>query len=239
MSKGNLIRAPYCEITSILELLDSLGVTPDHLANLRKASHWQRTVTAAVMSGDPYLLNLLSLEIPAKRVGFTDADFKQLLGDEELMRKVLGVVRGNAKMKEIEHLIDCDADPLVPEDWKVEEHRKCGVWTLDSKHVELYLSDAQRAGKFINGAKLHEELRDKPVLNANVLDWLLKHPFLIPDAWKGKLVFFWGTVYRGPGGGLHVRCLDWRGGGWYWLWGRLGSGSDGDDPAALCAGSFV
>lgn len=54
-------------------------------------------------------------------------------------------------------------------------------------------------------------LADKPVLNANVLDYLLARQELIPAEWKGKAVFFWGAIYRYPDGNLCVRRLYWFG----------------------------
>jgi len=46
-------------------------------------------------------------------------------------------------------------------------------------------------------------------------------------------VFFWGTIYRGAGGGLYVRCLLWDGDRWYWLAYWLDRVWDDNDPAAL------
>jgi hypothetical protein len=40
--------------------------------------------------------------------------------------------------------------------------------------VELYLSRGQKGGKIIVGHKLRKQLADQPVLNANVLDYLLQ-----------------------------------------------------------------
>jgi hypothetical protein len=37
---------------------------------------------------------------------------------------------------------------------------------------------------------LREELIARPVFNANLLDYLLKNPHLIPAEWKGKDAFF-------------------------------------------------
>lgn len=118
------------------------------------------------------------------------------------------------------YVIDCDADPFVPKDWKVEDHRPGGQFEWDPAKVKLYLSDEQRDGKTIQGHKLREDLKDKPVLNANVLEYLLENPMLIPDEWKGKYIFFWGTIYRNSGGNLVVRCLLWNGDrwDWYYLW---------------------
>jgi hypothetical protein len=61
-----------------------------------------------------------------------------------------------------------------------------------------------------------------PVMNANVLDYLLANPDLIPEEWKKdekgntRYIFFWGTVYRRSNGNLCVRCLYWDDSGWYW-----------------------
>jgi len=47
-------------------------------------------------------------------------------------------------------------------------------------------------------------------MNANVLDYLLAHPELIPEDWKNKYVFFWGTIYRYSSGGLRsLPLLEW------------------------------
>lgn len=137
-------------------------------------------------------------------------------------------------------IIDCDADPFVPEGWRVEKHQKGGSLAWNSSAVALYLSDSQRKGR-IEGNKLRTELADKLVLNANVLDWLLANKHLISESWKkdewGKIchIFFWATIYRASGGGLYVRCLCFGDGPWFWSYRRLDSGWSDDDPAALRA----
>jgi hypothetical protein len=135
------------------------------------------------------------------------------------------------------HVIDCDAYPFLPDGWKVEEHQKSGQLEWDPAKVALYLSPKQQNGKVIEGHKLRKELKGKPVLNANVLDFLLAHPELIPDEWKGETVFFWGTIYRGSGGALYVRCLSWNVGQWYWHSRWLENDWHDNNPAALLASS--
>jgi len=139
------------------------------------------------------------------------------------------------------NVIDCDADPFIPEGWTVEQHQQGGQLTFDPSQIELYLDAGQKSGKYIEGNKLRKELTDKstPVLNANVLDYLLKNPHLIPEEWKKngqgntRYIFFWGTVYRRRDGGLCVRCLCWGGGRWDWgnVW--LDSDFCGSGPAAV------
>jgi len=111
-------------------------------------------------------------------------------------------------------IIDCDADPFVPEGWTVAEHRERGQLKWNPDMVSLYLSDSQKDNKTIRGHELRKELENQLVLNANVLDYLLNHQGLIPETWKGKQIFFWGTIYHDQDGSLCVRCLYWVGGRW-------------------------
>lgn len=143
------------------------------------------------------------------------------------------LVEGNFGSK----AVDLDADPFVPDGWSVEEHGKGGKIDFDPAKIALYLSEGQKDGEWIKGNKLREELKGQPVLNANLLDWYLRkeNQHLIPEEWKGKAVFFWGTIYRGPGGNLFVRCLYWYGGGWYWCDGWLDGGWFSGSPAAVLA----
>jgi hypothetical protein len=139
------------------------------------------------------------------------------------------------------HFVDLIASPFTPKGWKVEEHQNGGALKWDATKVELYLDPVQRHGNYIEGNKLRTQLVGKPVLNANVLDYLLANPHLIPDEWKKdesgntRNIFFWGTVYRYSDGDLYVRYLCWSVGEWDWLARWLGLVWDGYRPAALRA----
>ena len=82
--------------------------------------------------------------------------------------------------------------------------------------VSLYLSEKHQSSKVIESNKLRDELKGKPVYNANLLYYLLKHSAPHPLQWKGKYVFFCGTIYRDSNGYLYVRCLYCDVGGWGW-----------------------
>jgi len=119
-------------------------------------------------------------------------------------------------------IIDCDADPFVPEGWTVEEHQKGGQFEFDATRINLCLFGKQKSG-LCKGNEIRKGLADRPVLNANVLDYLLANPQLIPWQWsniwelKRDDVYFWGTIYHGPKGSLFVRCLQSLGRhGWCW-----------------------
>ena len=179
------------------------------------------------------------LKLAFRRVGFSNEDVKSLCEERDILRGVRDVLRGLAVITSVEHVIDLDADPFVPDGWKVEEHKQGGQLTFDPSQVEFCLDDGQKNGKYIVGHELRKELADKRVMNANELDFLLANPDLIPEGWKidedgsTRYIFFWGTVYRHSDGFLYVRCLYWDGGRWRWGNSWLGGGWRGRSPAAL------
>jgi hypothetical protein len=179
------------------------------------------------------LMNQLGDALEA--AGYSPGDVTELRSKIPQLREFKGVLAGTAEIVVVRHVIDFDANPFVPEGWTVEEHIRGGQPEWDPTKVALYLSEGQQDGKWIRGHQLREELKGKPVYNANLLDYLLAHPELIQKEWKGKPVFFWGTIYRSPDGNLHVRSLDWRGDGWFWDFRWLGSGFHGSRPAAVPA----
>jgi len=124
--------------------------------------------------------------------------------------------RGSANIIEEKHIIDCDADPFIPDGWTVVEHKKAGKLEWHLKKVALYLSERQKNCGRIQGHALRQEIEGQPVMNACVLDFLLAHKELIPDEWEANNVLFWGTIYRDPNGYLYVRGLAWCGGRWDW-----------------------
>jgi len=140
------------------------------------------------------------------------------------------------KQKKEKHIINCDKAPFVPEGWSVEDHQKGGQLLWSPAKVALFLADAQKTGR-IGGHDLRKILGSHRVLNANVLDYLLANPSLIPEEWKGKYVYFWGTIYRDRDGSLYVRYLCWDGGRWSWNYYWLGNDWCSTNPAAVLARS--
>jgi hypothetical protein len=137
-------------------------------------------------------------------------------------------------------MADLAAAPYVPDGWKVEEHRPGRSWKFNAQEIGLYLEEAQQGGTII-GHDLREKLADRPVFNANLLDWLLQeeNQHLIPEEWKGEYVFFWGTIYRGCDRHLNVRHLHWNAVQWFWSWLWLDHHWDESSPAAVPASSLA
>ena len=181
-----------------------------------------------------YSIGLLNqLADALENAGFSPEDVNKLR-QSELFKSIKDILYGKATIAYPEHLIDCDADPFVPEGWSVEKHIKSGSFQFDPTKISLYLSKKQKKGSIV-GNDLRTELADKPVLNANVLDYLLAHQELIPEEWKGKYIFFWGTIYRYSYGVLVVRCLGWDGSQWNRRYSWLDDDFNSDRPAALAS----
>jgi len=164
---------------------------------------------------------------------WTPDDITKLKQFKDLLQ-IRDVINGRAVIIYPQYIIDCNATPFCPNNWSVEKHSQSGQMEWDPSKVQFYLSKKQMSG-LIEGNKLRKELSDKNVLNANVLDYLLKHPGLIPDDWKGKFVFFWGTIYRDSDGNLYVRCLYWDYGEWDWSYRWLGNVFSDKDLAAVAS----
>ena len=185
--------------------------------------------------GDKFVMSARQadeLDYALGRCGWSAADIKRLC-EGDMAATLLLVIRGHAEVVQVKHFINCDADPFLPKGWKgVEFHRKQGQFLWEPEKVRLHLAEGQQSGSVV-GTDLRTALEGKPVLNANVLDYLLAHPHLIPESWKGKLVFFWGTIYRLADGSLCVRYLSWDGSRWHWSCGWLDGRWRGRNPAAV------
>lgn len=177
-----------------------------------------------------------------RRGDWTNADIKLLSeADKATFSSIRLILLGCGVVSVIKHLIDCDTAPFCPDIWTVEDHHKDGQLVFDPANIQLYLCNGQMDGRSIEGHKLRKELAKMHVMNANVLDYLVAHPELIPDSWKTNkngnthYIYFFGTIYRNGCGRLYVRFLYWRGCRWQWNFLWLGGNFNGYDPAAVLA----
>src|SRR3989338_6301008 len=138
---GDLIRMSHSELHATIELLDRLGVTPHDFEVLRKASSWSQATTARVHKTDPSVWAALELEDVMVRLGFTPSEIRALAGRKDLLQLVRQALCRAAGVGLVQHVIDCDADPFLPQGWKgVEYHKKGGQLKLDLSQVRLHLS---------------------------------------------------------------------------------------------------
>src|SRR3989344_805093 len=85
--------------------------------------------------------------LAAEEHGYTPELLNTLAERPTLLGEFRKVQLGLSEIKPIQHAINCDADPLIPSGWRVEEHRKGGIFIWDSTTVKLYLSKKQKGGK--------------------------------------------------------------------------------------------
>jgi len=115
------------------------------------------------------------------------------------------------------HVIDCDAKPFCPKYWKVFAHKKSGEIIWNSKSIVL--SRLIEVGKLSSAQEIPQETTGVSILNAAVLDYLLSHPYLMPEEWKNGHICFWGTIYSykiGNRDTFWIRRLVWMGNDWQW-----------------------
>ncbi len=160
------------------------------------------------------------------RNGWKAAEIKKL-GAGDTLTRVRYLLQNKVYLANLQHIIDCDTDPDPPDrlydgGWVVAEHQKRGLWMWNSSVIDLYFAYSKCAGRIVPGHEVRIKLGTKSVLNANVLDYLLKNQQLLPQDLKkdkeGRVlnIFFWGTVYRRSDAlkPYYVRYLYWNGEMW-------------------------
>lgn len=173
--------------------------------------------------------------------GGTPAELNAVAENEKVLRGLIAVLRGQAEVTLVKHVVDCSG-PLrkidgltpLPADEQITS-RFTGELALTPEALALYLDPGQQGDGVVKGNKLRKLLEGQNVLPAQVLDYQLEHPELIPESWKGKYTYFWGTIYRSAGGDLCVRCLCRCDGRWDWRYDWLVDDWDSTCPAAVPA----
>ncbi len=151
---------------------------------------------------------------------FTDLMIK-LTGEDgpEYEYQLNRYLRKQLCWESIVHTIDCDADPFIPKQFRVDEHVKqgCRIWAPDA--VRLIVPEGLPEPKSGNGfptiGQMIPMLRSRPTCNTNLLDYLLQYPYLIPVQWREFEIYFFGTVL-GFKGRQDIRCLRWHEINWEW-----------------------
>ena len=90
---GDLVKLPYSKVSSILELLDRIGVLPSGFEALRVSSERAKKIVARVMNTDPFLWAMLNTEDDFRQAGFMEADFAKLVENGDALRQFLATMR--------------------------------------------------------------------------------------------------------------------------------------------------
>jgi len=209
------------EVNSMVDFLDSLTIRVDDVEKLKEVPSWYRDIIRNVLQQHVPLVERLKVMQAFEKMGIRQKDIEKLSNDDELRRQVLALVQGYVEVVPVKHLIDFDKPfavhdkniPLSSENQLPNQVR--GIWEWDPAKVQLFEDERQISGYYgIQGVDLQTLLIDKKVYNANLLDYLLKFPFLIPESWKDMEVHFWGTLYNGQFGDIVVRFLCFDRHGW-------------------------
>src|SRR3989344_881137 len=80
--------------------------------------------------------------------GFTPDEVTKLRSYPQL-KDLKRVINGHAQIITVKHVVDMDADPYLPDGWKVESHKKSGQLEYDPGKIQLYLSENQKPGEYI------------------------------------------------------------------------------------------
>ena len=153
-----------------------------------------------------------------------------------------GVIISNADIKKSlpdNVVIDLDADASTFGRLTVKEHKKGGLFKWNPAQVQFYLSGRQIYGKRIDGNEIYKEVKDKPIFNANLMDYLLDNQHLIPEEWKldkqgrTRYICFWGTIYRNSDDLMFVRYIYWHEVTWVWSYYELSGNRGLQDYVAM------
>jgi len=152
-----------------------------------------------------------------ERYGITPEEVTRFSSSSEILQGLLDVIRGRAKVVMFRHIINCNVDPEVPDGWDVVDHiRGSDQFEWDRNRIGLHITRRKRVGGLYHGQpfgdEVQQDLRHRclRVPNANIVDYLIAHPELVPEEWGADRVMFWGTVYRNPEGRLYVRYITHR-----------------------------
>jgi len=98
-------------------------------------------------------------------------------------------------------IINLKTDPTPVNNWVIKNHRHRRFMRFDSEKICCFISADVSEVYFL------KKLLRRFLLDANVLDHLLKHQSLIPKSWTNFYIVFLGTVYVNRDGKHFARCL--------------------------------
>lgn len=138
--------------------------------------------------------------------GFTPDQVTQLRSQPDLLRAVWGVLEGFCTITNAPY-INCSVDPYVPPGWRINKHVKGDLLRWGRDEILFIPAKDRQPGTPMRIHELCQEFEDRPVVNANALDFLRVNPCLIPDECGKERIFFLGTTFFNSLGRLCVRYL--------------------------------
>ncbi len=190
-------------------------------------------------AGHEFLLKL-------EQAGLTTQDMQAITecpGNTKALKLVNYVRRGYPDIIVPSSIIQAEPfDPVafLRQGWSIEreeqDERSLALTEVDLSKVKLktYLRKGEvsiTGEEKLNRAKASGDIR----LDARFFMALWNNKKLIPESWKGKTIYFDGTILRSPSGGRCVLCLYWLDDQWDWSYYWLEDGWHADEPSAVLA----
>ena len=114
------------------------------------------------------------------------------------------------------YLIDLGTTPRIPhEGWRLKAHAGAGTFFCDPSRIQLYSPERLLSIPDFSGEDFLREMADKPILNANVRDFLQTHPECISASWREPLrgripcILFPATIFLDRDGIPRIPRLQW------------------------------
>ncbi|MCI5108351.1 MAG: hypothetical protein MRY49_00705 [Candidatus Pacebacteria bacterium] len=185
----------------------------------------QTTVLLSAISESPYSIGQMAQLVKVLTIkGWSSEDIAQFAQYPD--HKTIRAISNGKSGLNLHSPINTTKHPSIPPLWHIESHDpSLGTITLEKRaDGELYVN-GRKVVLFIHKSQtpvvqldtLQEKVTRKfggILLNATILEYLLKHQELIPLSWKLKSVLFLGTTFGNHDGKDFVRCLCWAGPGW-------------------------
>ncbi len=187
--------------------------------------------------------------LAAEAQGYNPELLNALAEHPSLFEQLLEVQQGRANIVPFEKKpepvldtlirVDRSIRPVYPDWMKTVMHpelESTGLVEYDLGTINPWLHDGQKNGRYMEGNKLYEYLKEQKMLESCLSlrdgeEIQKKGLAVFRKFFQGKAVFLWKSVVRRRGGSLNVPYLyeddDGVVVGWRWL----GSSWDGNDPA--------
>ncbi len=148
------------------------------------------------------------------------------------------IVQPHSAILPINRSTPFDLMALLGGGWSIEEQdsNALALTEIDLSKIELTLT-LKEGESSVNGEENLRRLKNTGNirLDAKVFETLRQNKKMIPESWKGKYVYFHGTVLRNPRGHRCVLYLYRNDGKWYWNYDWLDNDWNGRSPSAVLA----
>lgn len=178
------------QVCRLLSLIEEKDTPPEQLEALNDSGFFSMLLDANVAQVDKEKFREICGLKPLAETGFSET-----------------IITDTTAQNAREHIIDADADPFIPEGLTLKSHKKGGKIRWVQANYKSWFHPNQKGDGAVYARELVEWMEDKPGYNANVLDYWLAHPKIIPQECTDKWTYFLDTIYSNSLGEPIIRCF--------------------------------